>query len=123
MKNLPPTQGRGKWGRKIRNSNSRRHNGHVHTRAVPGRIVIEERTGSGVRIRVTTGVIRPHLHTPGIIRQNFFSSPRLREWFDRQGAAVDARIELSERAEYERLCRESAAYRARKAAQKKARAV
>ena len=118
---LPPTQGRGKWGRKIRNN--RRNRGRMRPHSAQSHIVIEDRTGNGVRVRVTTGVIRPHLHTPGIIRQNFFSSPRLREWFECQGAAIAARIELSERAEYKCHCRESAAYRARKAAQKKARAV
>jgi len=87
------------------------------------RIVIEDRTGGGVRVRVTTGVLVERQRTPGVIRQNFFSSPRLREWFENHDALIDARIEMAERAEYERLCRESAAYRARKAAQKKARAV
>ena len=118
---LPPTQGRGKWGRKIRNN--RRNLGRMRPHSAQSRIVIEDRTGNGVRVRVTTGVIRPHLNTPGVIRQDFYSSPSLRQWFENHDAGIDARIEMSERAEYERLCRACAAYRARKAAQKKARAV
>jgi len=119
--NLPPTKGRGKWGRKIKRNH--RHQDRMRPHTAQRRIVIEDRTGGGVRVRVTTGVLVERQRTPGVIRQNFFSSPRLREWFENHDALIDARIEMAERAEYERLCRESAAYRARKAAQKKARAV
>lgn len=114
---FPPTQGRGKWGRRIKNN--RRNRDRTRPHVATGHIVVEDRTGSGVHVRVTAGVLVEHSRTPGVIRQSFYSSPRLRDWFESHDALIDARIERSEREEYRRLCRESAAYRARKAAQKK----
>jgi len=119
MKNIPPTQGRGKWGRRIK------HNRHEFRNADiggTGFVVIEERTGSGVHVSVTSGMIVERPRTPGVIHQGFYSSPRLRQFFERHDSLIDAHLAAIERAEYHRLCRECAAYRARKAAQMKARA-
>ena len=50
--------------------------------------------------------------THGIRRQTFFSSPRLKMWFDTHAAVIDERVFLSERREYIRNCMESRKYRA-----------
>lgn len=118
---LPPTKGRGKWGRKIRCR--RRNRGRMHPHEACTRILIENRTNRSVRITVASNTVFGRKNAFGAIRQTFFSSPSLRKWFDRHDAVADAHIAMAERAEYERLCRESAAYRASKSGKKNERAV
>ena len=121
FRNLPPTRGRGKWGREIKNRSSYR--GRIRPHWGKFRIVIEDRSGNGVHIRMMSDVPVERTRVPGVRRQDLFHSPCLRAWFNKHDAMIDARIEMAERAEYERLRRESAAQLALKLTQKKARAV
>ena len=58
--------------------------------------------------------------TPGVYRQNFFSSPGLKSWFEEHDALIDSRIREAEQREYCRLCRLHREYLAKKAAKKRA---
>lgn len=97
--NLPPTKGRGKWGRKIKSKRCRRNQDHMRPITQQPCLCIEERNGRDVRVRIAAETSVARWHTPGTKRQNFYSSPGLREWFERHDAVIDARIELSARAE------------------------
>ena len=57
--------------------------------------------------------------THGIIKQNFFSSPRLREWYEGHDARIDADLAAWEREEYRKRVRAHREYIAKKRAQAK----
>ena len=96
---LPPTKGRGKWGRKIKCR--RRNRDCLRPLVEQTQVVIEYRTGCGTLVRTEADVVAYRRHTPGTMRHNFFSSPNLREWFSRHDAVIDERIGMAERGESE----------------------
>ena len=53
----------------------------------------------------------------GVNRQNFFSSPRLKEWFANHDGKIDADLDAWEREEYRKLVRAHREYLAKKRAQ------
>ena len=118
--NLPPTKGRGKWGRKIKYR--RRNRGCLRPLVEQTQVVIEYRAGCGTLVRTEADVVACRRRTSGTRRQNFFSSPHLREWFSRHDALIDERIGMAERGESICQCQIDSDGRGRRSLQKTRRA-
>ena len=68
--------------------------------------VYEHRTGGGVTRRTVNDPYREKPRTPGVFRQDFYSSPRLKLWFAKHDFEIDERLRQAEIEELRRWQRE-----------------
>ena len=74
---------------------------------------------STAKTKETNMIVVEVRRTPGVYRQNLFSSPGLKRWFDEHDALIDCRIREAEQREYCRLCKHHREYLAKKAAKER----
>ena len=74
------------------------------------RTIIEERTGSGTRVRIEEGSFVERPRSRGVVRQNFYSSPRLKWWFVEHDIMIDNAIREHEERERQMLIRQHQEY-------------